>query len=26
LIFERAGQIDRVIVLINADDSFVLEE
>jgi hypothetical protein len=26
LIFERAGQVDRVIVSINADDAFVLEE
>jgi hypothetical protein len=26
LIFERAGQVDRVVVSINADDSFVPEE
>jgi hypothetical protein len=26
LIFERAGQVDRIMVSINADDSFVLKE
>ena len=26
LIFERTGQVDRIIVSINADDAFVLEE